>query len=202
MCTPQAQGKLGCAQHREVHAHQIQGKIGLHTPQAHVCIPSKKQNCGMWATKAEQANGLQQSCCSYSWGSGIFCLFIMYFLFIYRVAQVVVHNTGPHAPVEHVQPKAAVHMSVGCSPWSANWHQLLGCVQQTPERGLIDKGNDPLSGVQKWLPEVGQAGVWLLEFASTVTVGSNSTESQGTSMPALTEEFVLSALFKLLQVAP
>jgi len=40
------------------------------------------------------------------------------------------------------------------APRSLNRHRLLSCAQQTPRRGLIDKGNIPLLGVQKWLPEV------------------------------------------------
>ena len=47
----------------------------------------------------------------------------------------------------------------------------------------------------------GQGEVQSLEFEFT-SVEPNSTESQGMSVPALTEEFVLRALFKLLEAAP
>ena len=41
------------------------------------------------------------------------------------------------------QPQKPETLSIICNYWDA--HQT---------QGLIDKGNDPLSGVQKWLPEV------------------------------------------------
>lgn len=75
---------------------------------------------------------------------------LMYILFIYRVAQAVVLNVRPHAPVECVQPKA------GCT----HACQLDSALKLEPASVIgmratdSSKGNGPLLGVQKWFPEV------------------------------------------------
>ena len=127
-----------------MHALQAQGKIGLHA----ICKllkQSRKIASADLAAATPEAHVFSGNL-SHIFGnlSCILCLFTGW-------AQVV---TQPHAPVECAQPKDAVHRPVGSGLRSLEQHQILGCAQQTPWRGLIDNRRTPLLGVWKGLPKV------------------------------------------------
>ena len=83
--------------------------------------------------------------------SRLFCSHhkLVYFLAIYRMAQVVQHDpmltfcssAAQDGLVEPRELRQAARASVGTGRRSATWHQILSCAHQTPRRGLIDKGN-------------------------------------------------------------